>query len=170
MPPFSIPVRNAVDIAVQNLRIALCHPYRRRSCGRTEDHLHFRRFRQLQEGIEQRKVVFSFPRLHQAPGKFSNANHPYTQGPHSLQILFPKAPIPLLRVIAHPQRQALVVHNRSHSKISRFLPCKVNRGYRRTKLSWFCDTLKHIIRFSFYGCTFPRRRSLLTSGGSPIPQ
>ena len=107
MSAHAVAIGRAVDAAVQHLRVFLSQPHRRRRGGRPEDDLHALRLRQVQEVVKERETENAFPGLEHRPTEFRHPNCEYTHCLHSPEVFPPKGSVPLLRIIAHPQGNAV---------------------------------------------------------------
>ena len=114
MPSCPVPVKGSVHLRVQHLRIFLHQPCGRRCRRRTEDDLHGRFFHHIQEGVKKFIGVLPLPRLDLVPGKFRDTDDADSRLQHPVQILLPKAPVPMLRIIAGTERQIVSIDDFSH--------------------------------------------------------
>ena len=104
-------IQNTVHVCIQNFRIFLSQPGRRRSRRGTKDHFHTHISSYIQKSVKEIIVEYTFVPLDFAPCKFCNSDYFDAVFQHSFQVVTPETFIPVFRIITGSQYQSFAIYN-----------------------------------------------------------
>ena len=111
MSSSAMTVQNTVHVCIQNFRIFLGQPGRRRSCRGTKDHFHTHISSYIQKSVKEIIVEYTFVPLDLAPCKFCDSDYFDAVFQHSFQVVTPETFVPVFRIITSPQYQSFTIND-----------------------------------------------------------
>ena len=114
VPSGSVPVKHTVLSRIQNLRILIRHPGRRRCRRRAENHLHPLLFAKIQECIKEFPCILALFGLKLIPGKLRNTDYLNSGFQHPVKVSGPHAAIPMLRIVIRSHDDTIAIQQIAH--------------------------------------------------------